>query len=277
MWWKEKRPRFTFDISGDFHLGHPNPPDRNPTEKELRTSLQSALDRKVDGYIVVGDGVHDNSIKDAHRLAALYKEYTSKGLRMFVMKGNHDEIPEIGAILAQDGGVELLDGQVVKMRKGLRTVALIGATSEFGPDHTNWWKAEKEEDRNRARQRVRQEARKYEAFLQQALRRTRARDIIVVTHRGIIPETVGSKAQSREKGSELSPQIETYAKVIRQESRTPILRRKRRIHFVHGHDHGDYPWEGGLTGWIGHVPVYNDAAPLRKRIGLPTIARTMQL
>lgn len=246
------------DATSDWHLGGQDA--HNPTAEEIHASLQKALTDNVDGYLIAGDFTDRGNVLYAQYAASIIKPYVEQGLLVIGVVGNHDfhdgSRDSVTKILA-DSGVVMLEGQsyTIANKSGDREITVLGISGETGPQHDSWWRNGYDEE---AKEVVIAASKPHREALQVGLAQGDG-DVVLLTHRSIIPDTIGTMA--REKRF-VSAQMEGFAAIVNEHAA------RRRIMVIHGHDHREAPWEGfpeGIT--EGGVAVYNVAAPLRKRMG----------
>lgn len=251
------------DTTSDWHIGHPNGRGDYPTEDEIHESLDNAVKRGVDAYIIAGDFTNQGSVEGAQKAASILKPFIEQGLLVIGIVGNHDFINDDGvtipAILAQSG-VKMLEGQslVVSNKTGDRQLTVLGVSGEIGYSYDNWWRTDGW-DKN-GREKAYAAAARHRDALRRGLAESTTQDVLVVTHRSIVPDTIGTRARET---NFVSPQMQDFSSIIDSFATT------KRITSISGHDHDVFPWEGFPSGrTISGVETNNVSSPVRKRRGL---------
>jgi DNA repair protein SbcD/Mre11 len=104
---------------------------RDATRDAFTRMVDMAIEEKVDALLIAGD-LYDGdqtSMKTARFIAAAYKRLTDAGVRVFVIRGNHDSQSKIMRELTLPDGVTVFGGRAgVEMigRKGARPIAIHG-------------------------------------------------------------------------------------------------------------------------------------------------------
>lgn len=260
-----KRKDIHIACTSDWHLGNEDA-SMYPTGEAIQASLQEAFERSVDAFIVAGDFVDKGNVAMAHYAASIIRPFTEKGMPVIGVVGNHDfhdgSAAEVTQILAASG-VKMLEGEsiVVKNKTGDKSATILGVSGEVGPEFDSWWR-----DGNWSqdgRKNTYDAAQIHRDALKKGLQAATGEHVVVVTHRSIIPGTIGTEARSR---NFVSAQTEGFETII-DAYHKPVT-------VVHGHDHAPVEtlWEGFPEGMTkGGRAVYNVAAPLRMRYKKPLV------
>lgn len=255
----------TIACTSDWHVGSPNIKGDFPSEEELRESLRRALEENVDAYILAGDIVHRGSSKAANYAVEIIKPFIEQGLTVIAINGNHDldrgtDTSVVSTIFSANG-ITMLEGEsyLLQSKDEKQSLTIIGVSAETGQKNNQWW--QHPEGKEKGWEAALAAATPHVADLQRELEQSQTEQVLLVTHRGIIAETVGTAAR---RGEKFSPQVAQFVPIINE-----FARRGKEITVVHGHDHTTgSEWEGFPEGTTeAGVLVYNVAAPVRRRLG----------
>jgi DNA repair protein SbcD/Mre11 len=97
---------------------------RDATRQAFTRIVDMAIEEQVDALLIAGD-LYDGeqtSMKTARFIAAAYKRLTDAGVRVFVIRGNHDSMSKIMRELTLPAGVTVFGG-----KPGVETIERIGA------------------------------------------------------------------------------------------------------------------------------------------------------
>lgn len=251
--------------TSDWHLGNADS-SAYPTPEQIQKSLEETYAQGIDALLFAGDFVNQGGVTMAHVAANLLKPYIEKGLPVIGIVGNHDyhdgNADEVTKILAASG-VAMLEGNsyTIKNKTGDRSVTVVGVSGEMGPEYDSWWRENGWSEEGR--EKTRQAAERHRNALDVNLSQASSDSILVLTHRSIVPDTIGTDARQKRY---VSAQTDGFADIIDWHAVG------KNIAVVHGHDHGEFPWEGYPDAVTrGGVAISNVAAPLRMRLGRPLV------
>lgn len=264
------KDRIQIAATSDWHLGSPETDTEYPTEQEIHASLQQALDDGVDAYLIAGDFIHQGQRSALEQVASILSPYIQQGLLILGIVGNHEfntnknDRPDEAVSLLANAGVVMLEGQsyALTSKSGEKQLTVVGVSGEVGYYHDDWWRINGWDPEGR--QRAREAGQHHREALDRELAQVTTDTVIVLTHRGIVPEVIGTRA---EEIGFVSAQAEGFAEII---DRHAALRRDITFIDIGGHDHDKPPWEGRAKGKTkGGVPVHNVSSPVRRRNGEP--------
>lgn len=255
------------DFSSDWHIGNPQAGKDYPALTDIQAALDSALARGVDAFVVAGDFIEKGQEQYAQVAASLLGPYVEKGLNVVGILGNHDFIngsgEEATKILAE-AGVKMLEGSthIVPSRTGDEQVTILGVSGEIGPEYDNWWRNGKWDWDAYEKAHIAASPHR-EALQQQLAAMSDGSTAIVVSHRSIVPETIGDRA--RELGF-VSAQTKGFADILDEHAK------RLTITAVSGHDHDIKPWQGYPFGTTKEGrPSHNVSSPMRRRLNMPLV------
>lgn len=248
--------------TSDWHLGNSDS-SLYPSNDQIQKALQNAFEKSVDAFVIAGDFVDQGNVAMAHVAAGILRPFIEKGMPVIGIVGNHDfhegNANEVTKILAATG-VHMLEGDsyTLKNKTGDRSATILGVSGEIGPEYDSWWRENgwSEEGKKKAHA----AAATHRDALQKGLEEASGDSVVVLTHRSVIPDTIGTQAKQ---GRFVSAQTEGFESIIDANTKG------RPTTIIHGHDHGTLKslWEGFPEGVTrGGNAVYNVAAPLSMRL-----------